>query len=151
MVDHCPFLLETLMQVENNTFFFQQHLKATCGLLSSSTWVCFLHFEQFIRQQMVHFQDFILECSHHHTFFNMFFDKILEAHCARILSCFGPRAGAWFNLTNIPNLSIIFPNFFHSALDAVVTTTSFDCRPPLLCVHTSHQSNGYPPLMLHSW
>jgi hypothetical protein len=96
MVNHRPFLLETLMQVKNNTFLFQQHLKATCDLLLSSTWVCLLPFEQFIKQQMVHLQDFILECSHHHTFFNMFFDKILKAHCAQILSCFGPRAGAWF-------------------------------------------------------
>jgi hypothetical protein len=28
---------------------------------------------------MVHFQDYILECLHHHTFFNMFFDGIFEA------------------------------------------------------------------------
>jgi hypothetical protein len=37
MVNQCPFLLETLMQVDNNTFLFQQHLKATCDLLPPTT------------------------------------------------------------------------------------------------------------------
>jgi hypothetical protein len=96
MVNRHPFLLETLMQVKNNTFLFQQHLQATCDLLSSSAWVCLPPFKPFIKQQMVHLQDSILECSHHDTFFNMFFDEILEAHCARILSCFGLGTGAWF-------------------------------------------------------
>ncbi len=33
MVDQCPFLLEALAQVNNNTFLLQQHLKTTCDLL----------------------------------------------------------------------------------------------------------------------
>ncbi len=32
MVDQHPFLLETLAQIDNNTFLFQQHLKAACDL-----------------------------------------------------------------------------------------------------------------------
>jgi len=46
-----------------------------------------------------------LECLHHHTHFGMFSDRILEAHRAQILSCFGPKVGAWF--TTQP----IFPTF----------------------------------------
>jgi len=41
MVDPCPFLFEALMQVNNNTFPFQQHLKVACDLLSPLAWVCF--------------------------------------------------------------------------------------------------------------
>jgi hypothetical protein len=63
---------------------------------TSLTHVFFLPFEQFIMQQMVQFQHSILEHLHHHTFFNMFFDRIFEAHCVRILSCFGPRTDVLF-------------------------------------------------------
>jgi len=33
MVNQRPFLLETLAQIDNNTFPFEQHLKTTCDLL----------------------------------------------------------------------------------------------------------------------
>jgi hypothetical protein len=33
MVDQCPFLLKALTPIDNNTFPFQQHLRATCDLL----------------------------------------------------------------------------------------------------------------------
>jgi hypothetical protein len=33
------------VRVNNNTFPFQQHLKATCNLLSPLAWTCFLPFE----------------------------------------------------------------------------------------------------------
>jgi hypothetical protein len=55
------------------------------------------------------------------------------------------------SLTNLPNLSIIFPNFFFSALDAIQTTTSLNYRPPPMCVPTSHWPYGYPPLTLRPW
>jgi hypothetical protein len=58
----------------------------------------FLSFEQFIRQQMVRFQIFILEHLHHHTLSNMLFDRIFEAHYARIPSCYGPMVGVWFTI-----------------------------------------------------
>jgi hypothetical protein len=45
---------------------------------------------------MVQLQHSILEHLHHHTLFNMFFNKISEAQCARILSCSGLGVGAWF-------------------------------------------------------
>jgi hypothetical protein len=96
MVNQCPFLVEVLMQINNNTFPFQQHLNATCDLLPSSTSTCLHLFEQFIRQQMVHFQDSISECLHHHTFYNMFFDKIFEAHYVQILSCSNLGMSVWF-------------------------------------------------------
>ncbi len=53
MVDHCPFLLKALTWVDNNTFPFQQHLKATCDFLPPPARVCFLPFEQLIGQQML--------------------------------------------------------------------------------------------------
>ncbi len=34
MVNQCPFLFETLIRVDNNTFFFQQHFKVACNHLS---------------------------------------------------------------------------------------------------------------------
>jgi hypothetical protein len=42
----------------------------------------FFSFEEFIEQQMVQFQNSILEHLHHHAFSSMFFDEILEAPCA---------------------------------------------------------------------
>jgi hypothetical protein len=48
MVDKHLFLFETLEQVDNNTFYFQQHFKVACGLLSPPTRACFPPFEQFI-------------------------------------------------------------------------------------------------------
>jgi hypothetical protein len=48
MVDHHPFLLETLTRMDNNTFPFQQHLKGTCNLLLPPICACLLPFEQLI-------------------------------------------------------------------------------------------------------
>ncbi len=56
MVDQHLFLLETLTQVNNNTFLFQQHLKMICDLLPLPPPACLLPFEQFIGQQMVQLQ-----------------------------------------------------------------------------------------------
>jgi len=39
MVDQCPFLLKVLARVDNHAFIFQQHLKATWGLLLPPTYV----------------------------------------------------------------------------------------------------------------
>jgi hypothetical protein len=82
MVNQRPFLLEALAQVDNNTFPFEQHLKATCDLLPPLACVSFPPFKQFIEQQMVQFQDSISEHLHHHTLSNMFFDGTSEAHRA---------------------------------------------------------------------
>ncbi len=96
MVDQCPFLLEALTLVDNNTFLFQQHFKAACDLLPPPICACFLSFEQFIEQQMVWLQDSILERLHHHTLSNILLDMISEAHRAQILSCSNLGAGASF-------------------------------------------------------
>jgi hypothetical protein len=87
MVHQRPFFLEVLAQINNNTFLFQQHFKATCDFLPPPTRTCFLSFEQFIGQHMVHVQDSILEHFYHYAFFNMLFDGIFEVDYARILSC----------------------------------------------------------------
>jgi hypothetical protein len=50
------------------------------------------------------------------------------------------------------NLSIIFLSFFfHIILYTTWTSPSFNCMHLLMCVHTSHQLYGYPPLTLCSW
>jgi hypothetical protein len=49
MVDQCPFLLEALTQINNNTFPFQQHFKAPCDLLPPPACACFASFEQLIK------------------------------------------------------------------------------------------------------
>ncbi len=66
------------------------------NFLLSSTYACFLPFEQFIEQQMFQLWNSNLECLHHHTFLNMFSDGISKAHYARILSCFRLKVGVWF-------------------------------------------------------
>jgi hypothetical protein len=96
MVDHLPFLLEALAQIDNNTFPFQQHFRAACDLLPPLARACFLLFEQLIRQQMVQLQDSISKHLHHHALSNMLFDGTFEAHCAKNLSCSGPGADIWF-------------------------------------------------------
>jgi hypothetical protein len=96
MVDQHHFLLETLAQVDNNTFPFQQHLKMACDLLPALARACLPPFEQLIKQQMVQFKISILKCLHYHTLSNMLSDKIFEAHCAQISSCFGLGVGIWF-------------------------------------------------------
>jgi hypothetical protein len=90
------FLLEVLAQVNDNTFFFQQHFKVACDLLLPLACACFPPFEQFIGQQMVQLQDSISKRLHHHILSKMLSNKIFEAHRAQILSCSNPRVGAWF-------------------------------------------------------
>jgi hypothetical protein len=94
MVDQCLFLLKALARVNNDTFPFKQHLKATCDLLSPASCACFFPFKQFIKQQMVQFQNSILEYLHYHTLSNMLFNGIFEVHHAQIFSCSSPRVGA---------------------------------------------------------
>ncbi len=56
MVNQRPFLLEALALINNNTFPFQQHFKASCDLLIPLACACLFSFEQLIGQQMVRFQ-----------------------------------------------------------------------------------------------
>jgi hypothetical protein len=97
MINQCPFLLEALTWVDNNTFLFQ-HLKVACNFLFTPH-TCLLPFEQLIGQQMVQPQNSISECLHHHTFSSMLFDMIFETHHhVQILSCFGPGVGLGFRV-----------------------------------------------------
>ncbi len=116
MVDQCIFLLRALARIDNNTFHFQQQLKAACDLLPPPASACFPPFEQLFEQQMVQFQDSILECLHHHTLSSMLFDRTFEAHHARILSCCGPRVNIWF---------IIRPIFLNFRLFSLIFCTTF--------------------------
>jgi hypothetical protein len=51
-----------------------------------------------------------------------------------------------YNLTNFPRVLINFPDFFHNISNMTWTAPSLNCKYPLMCVHTSHQPYGYPPL-----
>jgi hypothetical protein len=64
---------------------------------------------------MVRLQDSILEHLHHHTFSNMFSNKIFETHHVLILSCFGPRVGVWL---------IIRPIFTSFWSDSLIFSTT---------------------------
>jgi hypothetical protein len=98
MIDQHLFLFEALTQINNNTFPFQQHLKAACDILPPPTLACLPPFEQLIRQQMVQLQNSILEHLHHHTLSNMLSDGTSKAHRAQSLSCFSPRASTWLTI-----------------------------------------------------
>jgi hypothetical protein len=56
-----------------------------------------------------------------------------------------------FISTNLPSYLIIFPSFLHNILYTIWNTPSFNCTHPSMCVHPSHRTYGYPPLMLCSW
>jgi hypothetical protein len=53
-------------------------------------------------------------------------------------------------LTNRLSLLIIFPIFFHNAPNMTWITTSFNCRYPSICVHTSHWCYRCPTFMSRS-
>jgi len=61
------------------------------------------------------FQNSISKCLHHHTFFSMFFNGIFEAHHARVISCFGPKASLWLTIWSI------FPSF--QLVSSIFSTT----------------------------
>jgi hypothetical protein len=50
---------------------------------------------------MIWFQNFILQCLHHNTFWSTLSNMIFEAHYAQILSCSNPRASAWLTIQPI--------------------------------------------------
>jgi hypothetical protein len=116
MVDHCPFLLETLTQIGNNTFFFQQHLKATCDLWPCPVHACLLPLKQFIGQQMVQLQDSILKRLHHHTLSSMLSDRISDAIMPKFIMLWPNSGHLAYNSTNLPILLIILSNFFSTTL-----------------------------------
>ncbi len=142
MVDQRPFLLETLAQVDNNTFPFQQHFKMICDLLLPPTRVCCPPFKQFIEQQMVWFQDSISAPSYP---FQHCFQQNLNPSCLNFIMLWPKGKCLAYNLTNFPNLLINFPNLFHNILNMTSTTH------PSMHVHTSHQLYGYPPFTLCPW
>jgi hypothetical protein len=99
---------------------------------------------------MVQLQDFISKHLHHHTLFNMPFDRISKAHHAQILSYSSPWVSVWFTT------QLIFLTFqLVSPIFSIVLWTQLGLPHPsiatLMRVHTSHQLYGYPPLTLCSW
>jgi hypothetical protein len=62
---------------------------------------------------MLQFQNSILDHLHHHTFSNMFFDKIPKTHHAQILSCFDLEVGTWLPTQPIfPAFLLFCTSFF---------------------------------------
>ncbi len=147
MVDQCPFLLEISTRVNNNTFPFQQHFKATCDLLLPPACACLLPFEQLIGQQMVHLQDSILERLHHRALFSMISNGTYEVHRARILSCFSPRVSVWLKTRPI------FPTFWLSSpISCIALHMRLGLPHPLIasipwCVCT----HPIDPMGIHLW
>ncbi len=137
MVDQRPFLLGTLAWIDNNTFPVQHHLKATCDFLPPLAHVCFLLFKQFIKQQLIQFQDCISECLHHHTFANILFDGTFENHCVWILSCYGPKVSIWFTTWPIFPTFWLFFSFFSIAfcMRLWLPHPSITCIPWCVCAH----------------
>jgi len=100
---------------------------------------------------MVQLQNSILKHMHDHTLSSMLFDGIFEAHRAQNFIMFWPRGERLaYSLTNLPNLLIIFPNFFHSTLYLTWTTPSLNCKcPSMLCTHPIDPM--WIPFTLPSW
>jgi hypothetical protein len=72
---------------------------------------------------------FHLRALHHRTFFNMFFNKISEAHYAQILPCFDLRVGVWL---------IARPIFLTFRLSFPIFSQHFVCEDyPILQLHIS--------------
>jgi len=86
-----------------------------------------------------------------YPFHHVFWRDIWSPSCLNFIM-FWPRGECLvYNSTSLPNLLIIFPNFFHNTLYAIRITPSFNYMHPSMCVHTSHRPYGYPPFMLCSW
>jgi hypothetical protein len=95
MVDQHPFLLEALTWVNNNTFPFQQHFKATCDVQPPPTYACLPPFEQLIGQQMVQLQNSISKHLHHHTLSNMLCERISESVATLTWPSVGVKPNTW--------------------------------------------------------
>jgi len=119
--------------------------------------VCLTPFEQFIAQQMIHLQDFILEHLHHHTLSNMLFYEIFETNCAWILSCFGLGVSTWFIVRPIfPMFWLSSPIFFTILCMRLRLPHPFKLQiSPYVCVHiplTLWVSTSYVvPMATSAW
>jgi len=101
---------------------------------------------------MVRLQDSISKCLHHHTFFpTCFWTRYLKRIMPKFIM-FWPRGECLtYSPTNLPMFSINFPSLFHKVSYTTWIAPSFNCRYPLMHVHTSQWPYGYPPLTLCSW
>jgi hypothetical protein len=99
-----------------------------------------------------------VEHLHHHTLSNILFDGISEAHCAWILSSFGPKVGVWLTIWLIflafwwssPILFIVFRRQFglpHPLLANIpqcMCTHLIDLMGPLLMMCSWQRTHGNP-------
>jgi hypothetical protein len=130
MVDQHPFLFEALARVNNNTFPFQ-HLKATCDL-----WTIYHATNDSISK--FHLRAFAPLYPFQHA---LWWD-IWGPLCLNFIMFWPKDKHLVYILINFPCLSIISPNFLHNILNVTWTTPSFNCRHPLMCMHTSHRPMG---------
>jgi hypothetical protein len=99
---------------------------------------------------MVHFQDFISKCLHHHTLFNMLSDEIFEVHHAQIFSCFNLGAWAWFIAQPIyPALWLFSP--ISSIVFQIVGFPQCACTHSidLMGIHLLHCAHGNKHMRTH--
>jgi hypothetical protein len=151
VINQRPFLLEALVGIDNNIFFSNN---------TSRQHVIFYHPQHehvsFLSNNSSDKKWFILKIPFQsvHTiilFQTCFLTGYLKPISLNIIM-FRPWGGfLTYSSINLPNLSIIFPNFFHNVLNVVQTTTFFNYGPLLMCVHTSHRPYGYPSFMLRLW
>jgi hypothetical protein len=86
---------------------------------------------------MVQLQYFILECLHHHTFFNMLFDGVFKGHCAQILSFTGLGVNDWFIIQLFFLVFLLFSPIFSITLRVQLGLPhpSIAGIPPCVCAH----------------
>ncbi len=108
---------------------------------------------------MLQLQDSILERLHHHTLSNTLSDRISEAHCAWILSCFGPRADVWFIVRLVfLAFQLLSPNFsttLHMRLGlphpSITSIHGCVCTHPInrMGIHFLHCAHGNECIKTH--
>ncbi len=157
MVDQHPFLLEALTWVNNNTFIFQQHIffpttpKGTMWSFTNPNTSGFFLLNNSLDNKWFNFKIpfwSVYIIIHFLTCFPTWYQRLIMLEFYHVLALERHLA---YTLIGIFILSIIFPNFFHITLNTAWIITSFNCRPTLMCVYTSHQPYGYSPFTLHPW
>ncbi len=122
MVDQRPVLYEVLAQISNNKFPFQQHLEATCDLLPPQPVCVFFHLNNSSGNKWFNFK-----IPPRSVYTIIHFSSMLSNRYPRPIVLefimFWPKGGLLaYKSIIIPNLSIIFPNFFYTTLYSTWTT-----------------------------
>jgi hypothetical protein len=104
----------------------------------TSIWIFFNGMWKLIKQQMVHFKIPFWSICTIIPSLTCFLTKILRPIMPKFYHAWALGWVLVRNWTNLPNLLMIFLNFFYITLDVAWINTSFNCKPPLMCMHTSN-------------